>query len=231
MNKPSLFIGSSTEGLDVAREVEFHLQDVAEVTIWNEGLGIFKLGSSYLESLINSLDSFDFAILILTPDDMITSRDISSQGPRDNIMFELGLFMGRLGRSRTFIIHNADVEIKVPSDLSGIHTVLFHGNRADGNLTAALSPACTLIRKTIRSLGILSSRNAEQLQQAATQVKNVSSSMEELIELLARSRLLELDITANMFGPLLPATQLQQMKSDIESFQLSLKKQKTDQDK
>ncbi len=102
MNKPSLFVGSSNEGLDVAREVEFHLQDVTEVTIWNEGLGIFKLGNSYLESLINSLDNFDFAILILTPDDLVTSRDISSQGPRDNVMFELGLFMGRLGRSRYF---------------------------------------------------------------------------------------------------------------------------------
>jgi len=55
MNKPSLFIGSSSEGLDIAREVELLLQDTAEVTVWNEGLGIFKLGNSYLESLINSL--------------------------------------------------------------------------------------------------------------------------------------------------------------------------------
>ncbi len=138
MNKPSLFIGSSNEGLDVAREVEFHLQDVTEVTIWNEGL--FKLGHSYLESLINSLDRFDFAILILTPDDLVTSHDISSQGPRDNVMFELGLFMGRLGRSRTFVLYDSDKEMKIPSDLSGIHTVTFHGNRADGNPTAALGP-------------------------------------------------------------------------------------------
>lgn len=230
-NKPSLFIGSSSEGLDVAREVEFHLQDVTEVTIWNEGLGIFKLGNSYLESLINSLDNFDFAILILTPDDLVTSRDISSQGPRDNVMFELGLFMGRLGRSRTFVLYDSNMEMKIPSDLSGIHTVTFHGNRADGNLTAALSPACTLIRKTIKSLGILSSRDAEQLQQATTQVQNVSTSMEQLIELLARSRLLELDITANMFGSLLPQSQLQQMRKDIESFQMSLKAKQANQDR
>lgn len=172
MNKPSLFIVSSREGLDVAREVEFHLQDVTEVTIWNEGLGIFKLGNSYLESLINSLETFDFAILILTPDDLVTSRDISAQGPRDNVMFELGLFMGRLGRSRTFILYDSKREMKIPSDLSGIHTATFHGNRTDGNLTAALSPACTLIRKTIKSLGILFSRDTEQLQQATTQVQN-----------------------------------------------------------
>lgn len=231
MSKPSLFIGSSSEGLEVAREVELHLQDVAEVTIWNEGLGIFKLGNSYLESLINSLDNFDFAILILTPDDLVTSRDISSQGPRDNVMFELGLFMGRLGRSRTFVIYDSDKEIKIPSDLSGIHTATFHSKRVVENLTAALSPACTLIRKTIKSLGILPDRNTEKLQQATTQVQNVSTSMEQLIELLARSRLLELDITANMFGSLLPQSQLQQMRKDIESFQLSLKAKQANQDR
>ena len=223
MNKPSLFIGSSSEGLDVAREVELLLQDVAEVTIWNEGLGIFKIGNSYLESLINSLDNFDFAILILTPDDLVTSRDISSQGPRDNVMFELGLFMGRLGRSRTFFLYDSDKGIKIPSDLSGIRAAPFRGNRVDGNLTSALSPACTVIRKAIQSLGVLPGRNAEQLQQATAQVQNVSISMEQLIELLARSRLLELDITANMFGSVLPQSQLQQMRKDIESFQMSLK--------
>lgn len=159
MNKPSLFIGSSSEGLDVAREVELLLQDVAEVSIWS------------------------------------------------------------------------DKGIKIPSDLSGIHTAPFHGNRVDGNLTSALSPACTVIRKAIKSLGVLPSRNAEQLQQATAQVQNVSISMEQLIELLARSRLLELDITANMFGSLLPQSQLQQMRKDIESFQMSLKAKQANQDK
>jgi hypothetical protein len=223
MNKPSLFIGSSSEGLDAAREVEFHLQDVAEVTIWNEGLGVFKLGDSYLESLINSLDSFDFAILVLTPDDFVVSRNVSSQGPRDNVMFELGLFMGRLGRSRTFIIYDADSQVKIPSDLAGVHTATFHGKRGDNNLAAAISPACTLIRKSVKSLGILPSRNAEQLQQATDHVKNVSSSMEQLIELLARSRALELDITAEMFGSIIPSGQMRQLKQDLEDFQLSLK--------
>ncbi|MHB8627651.1 MAG: TIR domain-containing protein [Aggregatilineales bacterium] len=227
--KASLFIGSSSEGLDVAREVEFHLQDVAEVTIWNEGLGVFKLGASYLESLINSLDNFDFAVLVLTPDDFVVSRDVSSQGPRDNVMFELGLFMGRLGRSRTFIIYDADTQVKIPTDLSGVHTATFHGQRSDDNLAAAIGPACHLIRKTIKSLGILPSRNVEQLQQATDRVKNASSSMERLIELLARSRALELDITANMFGSMIPSAQMQQLKQDLEDFQLSLKAKQDDQ--
>jgi hypothetical protein len=230
VSKPSLFIGSSSEGLDVAREVEHHLQDEAEVTIWNEGLGIFKLGNSYLESLINSLDTFDFAVLVLTPDDLVTSRDLSSQGPRDNVMFELGLFMGRLGRSRTFVIYDSDQGVKIPSDLSGISIATFHSNRVDGNLTAALGPACHVIRKTIRNSGILSSRNAEQLQQATVQVQHVSTSMEQLIELLAHSRLLELDITASMFGSVLPQSQLQQMRKDIESFQASLNAKHTRQE-
>jgi predicted nucleotide-binding protein len=58
---PSVFIGSSTEGLDVAREVELQLQHDAITTIWKDG--VFGLGSGTLESLMNALDQFDFAVM------------------------------------------------------------------------------------------------------------------------------------------------------------------------
>ena len=48
---------------------------------------------------MNALDQFDFAVMILSPDDMTESRDQSYASPRDNVLFELGLFMGRLGRT------------------------------------------------------------------------------------------------------------------------------------
>ena len=71
---PSLFIGSSTEGIEVARAIEVNLQKDAEITVWSSG--IFGLNIGYLESLVSALDKFDFAVLVLT--------------------FELGLFMGGL---------------------------------------------------------------------------------------------------------------------------------------
>ena len=92
MTRPSVFIGSSTEGLDVARAVQYQLKDDAQVTIWNEAH--FPLSGSVLETLVNSLQQFDFAILILSADDLIISRGDASWSPRENVMFELGLFMG-----------------------------------------------------------------------------------------------------------------------------------------
>jgi predicted nucleotide-binding protein len=85
MAKPSIFIGSSSEGLKAAQALEFQLHQEAEVTIWNEGF--FGLGGGTLETLVNALDRFDFAILVLTPDDLVVSREVSSQRPRDNVMW------------------------------------------------------------------------------------------------------------------------------------------------
>jgi len=102
----------------VAREVELQLQGVALTTIWKDD--VFGLGSSTLDSLMRALDEYDFAIIILSPDDMIESRNKNYASPRDNVLFELGLFMGRLGPSRTFIVHEKGVDLKLPSDLAGI---------------------------------------------------------------------------------------------------------------
>lgn len=154
MGKPSIFIGSSTEGLDVARAVGYQLQDDAEVTIWSEGF--FEPTHGTLETLVTSLSKFAFAILVLTPDDLVFSRELSAHCPRDNIIFELGLFMGHLGRSRTLIVCDSQLLVKLPSDLAGISIVRYAGNREDGNLIAAVSPACTLIRKAISNLGLRS---------------------------------------------------------------------------
>jgi len=50
MSTPSIFVGSSTEGIDVARAIGFQLRDAGEVTIWNEGIFLPSEGS--LESLV-----------------------------------------------------------------------------------------------------------------------------------------------------------------------------------
>lgn len=56
------------------------------------------------EALANALGQFDFAILILTPDDTAVSGGRSKNVARDNVIFELGPFMGALGRDRTFVV-------------------------------------------------------------------------------------------------------------------------------
>jgi hypothetical protein len=161
MPKPSLFIGSSTEGLDFARAVRTSLSDVAETTLWNDG--VFSLGRTFIESLISALSRFDFAALILTPDDQMVVRNDETLGPRDNIVFELGLFMGRLGRERTFIVRPGSGPLKIPSDLAGISVAAFDWPRSDGNYRAALGPASDLMREAIRDLGFAPAKTDAQV--------------------------------------------------------------------
>jgi hypothetical protein len=152
MDKPSVFIGSSSEGLHFARASRSLLNSEAEVTMWNEDF--FKLGNTFIETLVYELPRFDFAILILTPDDWITSRETKALSPRDNILFELGLFMGYLGRSRTFIMHQTNPKLKLPSDLSGVTTATYDWPRKDNSYTSAVGAACDNIRKIIHDLGV-----------------------------------------------------------------------------
>ena len=119
MNKPNIFIGSSSEALPYAEEIKQILNEEVESTIWNEKL--FSAGEDHLTSLLRFIRAFDFALLIMTPDDVLEMREEMSIVPRDNVVFELGLFMGALGRRRVFplIVYKKDKRPKLPSDLAG----------------------------------------------------------------------------------------------------------------
>jgi predicted nucleotide-binding protein with TIR-like domain len=144
--RPRVFIGSSTEGKSVAEALQLGLDHDTEPTIWNQS--VFALSHGTLEDLARASRTFDFAVLILTPDDLVERRGSVEGSPRDNVIFELGLFVGALGRDRTFIVYPRDNRPQLPSDLSGI-TAATYGGRADGDLEAALGGACTQIKKAI----------------------------------------------------------------------------------
>ncbi|HEX8697556.1 MAG TPA: TIR domain-containing protein [Myxococcaceae bacterium] len=148
--RPSVFIGSSSEGLDVARAVQQELHSEADVAVWHQG--VFGLNQGNLENLVLALDKYDFAILVLTADDLIEVRGQASQAPRDNVLLELGMFLGRLGRQRTFVLFDSDNRPKIPSDLAGV-TLATYRVPADKNLRAGVGPACTDFLTRIRSLG------------------------------------------------------------------------------
>jgi len=99
-----------------------------------------------------ALAQFDFAILVLTPDDAIQSRSTEILGPRENVIFELGLFMGKLGRDRTFILQQSGSGVKIPTDLSGVATGVYDWPRSDDNY-AAVAAASETVRESIRFLG------------------------------------------------------------------------------
>ena len=147
-SRPRVFVGSSSEGLDIAKTIQLNLDNSAEVTVWSQG--VFGLGEGTLESLVACQDQFDFAVLVLSPDDLVNSRGSASHAPRDNVMFELGLFMGSLGRNRTFVVYDRTIDIKIPTDLAGVTVAPFHPH-STGNLAAALGASCTLIENAIHA--------------------------------------------------------------------------------
>lgn len=145
-----IFIGSSAEGLDAAKAVQANIDYIAESQIWHQGL--FGLSGGTLESLIAVLPRFDFAILVLSPDDLSISRGSEQKAPRDNVLFELGLFIGALGRDRVFMVVDRTANMKLPSDLAGI-TPAAYEPPSNGNLQSALGAACTAIEQEVKKLG------------------------------------------------------------------------------
>jgi hypothetical protein len=125
--KPRIFIGSSTEGLATAEFVKKSLEPEFDCVIWNDG-SVFGLNVSYLDSLLRAGSMFDFGILVATKDDKTRSRDKGFDTPRDNVIFEFGLFMGALGKFRTLILLESGA--KLPSDMSGIHISQYTGGKA-----------------------------------------------------------------------------------------------------
>src|ERR1035441_407970 len=124
---PELFIGCSVEGLPVAKALQNNLQFAAQVTIWSQGS--FELTHSALQNLNASARRSDFAVFVLFPDDITEARGSSQISPRDNTIFEAGLFMGILGRSRVFLVVPRDVPVKLPTDLAGITTAPYQTPR------------------------------------------------------------------------------------------------------
>lgn len=126
MREQRIFIGSTTEELDLAEEAESILESDFDVTIWNDDVwesSVFKINNSFLSDLLKASLKFDYGILIGTCDDIVTYRGEEVLQPRDNVLFELGLFVGRLGISKcAFIIEE---ELKVLSDLQGISLARF----------------------------------------------------------------------------------------------------------
>lgn len=152
MRKPRIFIASSVESLDVADAINVNLDHQAEVTVWKNG---FKLSTSNIDSLLEKAGTVDFAIFIFTPDDVAVIRELHKNVVRDNVLFELGIFTGILGKERCFIFKPRDVDLHFPTDLLGLTPADYDGNRSDGDLTSAVNHPCVLIKKEIAELGLV----------------------------------------------------------------------------
>lgn len=153
MDKASLFIASSVEGLSVAEAINLNLDHDAHTTLWRTGT--FQLGSGALDDLVKKSSTVDFAVFVFTPDDVSTIRKQEAVIARDNVVFELGLFIGALGKDRCYVVRPRGVEMHLPSDLLGVTTADYEANRPDNDIASALNSACKLIKDRIRELGAI----------------------------------------------------------------------------
>ena len=149
--KPYVFIGSSSEGLSIANAIKENLDNDADIVVWNQNA--FEIGSTYLESLLKQMHKADFAILVLTQDDITISRNQKKPSPRDNVLFELGLAIGSVGKDRCYFVYDNSKEFKLPSDILGIKGATYK-LQASGNLTASVGTASNKIRDMINNLGL-----------------------------------------------------------------------------
>lgn len=145
------------EGLSIARAVRHNLSHDARVTVWTEST--FALSESTLNSLCQELPEHDFGVFVLRADDFARMRENIYSVTRDNVIFELGLFVGYLGKNRVFLIVPEDREdqekFHLPSDLIGVQPARFEPDWAEKEPNRALGLACDQIRPHIVKLGTL----------------------------------------------------------------------------
>jgi hypothetical protein len=151
MDKPRIFLGSSSKQEKLIEALTQGLEEVARVEPWRTS---FNLGTTTLERLLELTGEVDFAAFVFARDDWTASSaptasapESGQASPRDNVVFEAGLFGGVLGMRRTFILHASGA--KLPSDLLGL-TCVRYGEAAT---PAEIAVVCEKLRKAIEAEG------------------------------------------------------------------------------
>jgi Predicted nucleotide-binding protein containing TIR-like domain len=149
MDKPRIFLGSSLKQEKLLKALTRGIEDIASVDPW---MTSFNPGTTTLERLLELAHEVDFAGFLFAQDDWTstsassTHPESSQAAPRDNVVFEAGLFGGVLGMRRTFILHASGA--KLPTDLLGLTSIRY------GEATSAeIKEICQKLRKAIDNLG------------------------------------------------------------------------------
>jgi parallel beta-helix repeat protein len=148
-DRPAIFLGSSAEATELTEELVRLLEGSGVVTVlpWYNA---FNFGFAAIEDLAKRLDEVDFAAFIMRADDQVNRRDQTHGVTRDNVVFELGLFMGRLNRHRTFAL--VEPGVTLPTDFGDI-TVLRLGPTSSNTVPANLQECVARIVERIEEHG------------------------------------------------------------------------------
>lgn len=159
MSNAKVFIGSAGEAKPLAVALQSLLEDASSPRVWNQRL--FKPNSGNLENILAIVDGYDFACFLAPPTDTTTARGKQHKSVRDNIILEYGLFLGRFGPNRVFLLYPRGTEMALPSDLDGVSHLKFKPVDDDNPAESVLAPAAKEIEETIERLGPRVSRTTE----------------------------------------------------------------------
>lgn len=149
--KPVVFIMSSREAIPASDTIRAGIDHVADVVQWTDE-NVFPPGSYPLDALAKAVENSDFGIAIAEPDDIVTMRGNTSSAPRDNVVFEVGFFMSRLGRNRTMLlVPRRDVQL--PSDWKGMTPIPYEPTDDYDQMPQKLGGAITRIKNHIQRIG------------------------------------------------------------------------------
>lgn len=152
MDKPRIFLGSSGKQEKLVQALTRGLEGVARVEPWTSS---FNPGTTTLERLVELTHEVDFAAFVFARDDWtlkdtpVSPAESGQASPRDNVVFEAGLFGGVLGMRRTFILHANGS--KLPTDLLGLTCVRY----GEATSAAEMRVVNQKIRNAIESAGCL----------------------------------------------------------------------------
>jgi hypothetical protein len=149
--KVKAFIGGSYENLNVAKAIKRALEKEVDCTVWADE-SFFRLSKTTLDTLAARVGEFDAGIFVFGEDDTVTSRGTDYSTPRDNVIFEHGLFCGRLGPERTFVIRAKSLKLKWLSDLKGFSPAEYDQDRAKADVDRALEDPCKQLTNELRQL-------------------------------------------------------------------------------
>lgn len=167
---PRIFVASSKEALTVAEAVNIKLDGFARVKQWDNA---FDLSTLTLPALISRTKDTDFAVFVFHKDDKTIIRENEFSAVRDNVVFELGLFIGALGLEKCFVLvpKSTENEFRIPTDLSGLTIAAYDDTLED--MTDAVTASCAKIKQTIRRINSASAQTlASQPDSAAQPTKN-----------------------------------------------------------
>jgi len=161
---PRIFIASSREALHVAEAVNVRLEHDGRVKQWDNA---FDLSSLTLPALCARTKETDYAVFVFHKDDQTIIRGETYSTVRDNVVFELGLFIGSLGIERCFVLvpKSVEREFRLPTDLAGLTVTAY--DDAIEDMVDAVTTSCAKVKQAIRKTW---GPSTETLQPAATAV-------------------------------------------------------------